>query len=174
MSISVGNFLHLLINGTRWKWDTGSIVDADIKALVTTPQTLVAAPGANKIIAWRRIELVGKFSAGAYTNVNTTEAGVYATLGTADASDYILNYNADSFVRATAFLNTAGTQYATVLPWRGISAGYNGANPLVFTSTEAINTPLKLTAFNNGAGDFTGGNAANTLKWWVEYTILDV
>jgi hypothetical protein len=43
-----------------------------------------------------------------------------------------------------------------------------------FYDSDVANEPLQLVATNGGAGNFNGGNAGNSMKVTVLYTIIDV
>lgn len=143
---------------------TFSLTNAQIKALPTTYIEVVPAPGASKFLVFHRAAFFVDASAGAYTNVDVGSVkGLAIVYG-----DWI-------------------TDCSTVYPWEG--SGGVGAQLEPFSKTVnqpydgeqfyptsgmnvAGNTALKFAAWND-PGDYTGGNAANTLKGQVIYSIFD-
>jgi hypothetical protein len=154
-----GGFLHQA---------TVTLTNDQIKALPTTAQTLVAAPGASKIIVPNRVVL-SLSTAGGYTNV---DAGMYlvALFDTADASTYTQGAPTPFGAATTAvwILNGGG----------GVVDGETGAMYSTGYSaslgTAAINTALTLLMLNGSAGDLTAGHASNTLTVSVAYMILNL
>lgn len=134
------------------------LTDAQIKALPSAPITLVPAPGVGKIIyylngAWRLDNV-----AGAYTNVNSL--GVALQVDTITAGDaaqietYLANEDTSPYIFSA---NSTNAIWEAVL------------------QSDLENKPLILTVTNGApGGDFTGGNAANTLSITIYYVIIDV
>lgn len=121
-----------------------SVTDAEIKALRATPKTLVASPGAGKIL-----ELV---SAMFYCN---SAAGAY----TSPQAMAIRDNNSSGTIRsgstATSLVSTTTPTYAYVAP--------QNCQP-------AAAVPLIL--HNTGGSEMAGGNAANSMTVVVYYRIL--
>lgn len=121
-----------------------TVTNAEILALRAAPKTLVAAPGAGKIL-----ELVAAFgycytAAAAYTNPQQCA---------------IRDNNSTGAVRsgstATNFVNTTTPTYAYVAP--------QNSGPVA---------NVLLCLHNTGGSEMTGGNAANSMTWHVYYRIL--
>lgn len=149
---------------------SATLTDAQIKALPTTPVTLVAAPGAGKVLVPVHAVLALRWT-GDYSNIN---AAATLTLGTGNnATMAVLSESVNSAV--TLLLANASNTVSLMLP-----EGYVGASTFapIFSSpggdldTSFINQPLGLSATNPAAGNFTGGNAANSLKVSVLYYTL--
>jgi hypothetical protein len=109
-----------------------SVSSAEILALFTTPKTLVAAPGAGKMILPLRVLVYGHFGTVAYTGNTTLQIGnstLFSTNLTA-----ALGFSADQLATYTLITN-AGTS----------------------TPAASINTALQLTTLsgNPTAGDST-------------------
>jgi len=163
----------MLGGGVYLQKSVTTLTDAQIKALPTTPITLIAAPGAGY-----RIKVIGASyhattSAGAYTNIDATYCAMalywlgdftqWATVGVVDDSGATLT-------RFTALLGVASTLTADLTPYLDVFSG-GWAVPNVVSLSSSENKALAVAIDNDGTGALTGGNAANTLKVTVEYVI---
>lgn len=155
-----------------------SLTDSQIKALPTTGITLVSAQGSGY-----RIKVLGatfrtNFTAGAYTNVNTTYATLQLEIGATWVRTPIVNddsYTVD-LTQATTFFNAAQQRLVdlgTLLD--AIESGAASGNgewvlPNISSSpTVQDNTALIIKMDNNGSGNLTGGNAGNVFKITVHW-----
>lgn len=114
-------------------------------ALRATPVTLVPAPGAGKAIVIDRVTLVFDVTTTGYT-----ESAANIAIEYSGGSDILT-------IETTGFIDQATDQVRVASP------------------AEALATPVAneaVQALNNGAGEWTGGNAANTLSINVEYHIV--
>lgn len=167
---------------------TAALTNAQIKALPTTPFTVVAAPGAGRVIvvvsAFAHADLPGN---NYYTNIAYDEntPGTYATLsitygdGAGVISKSLVNESVTFVQTLTQFLGVNGLDPEDRLVFLGpYPLGEYGGVPkhpeIISGSGGVVNQPVKLYCDNAGQGDFTGGNAANTLKVTVLYTVVDV
>jgi len=126
------------------------LTDAQIKALPTTPVEIVAAPAAGLMIVPLAFSLVSSFGGGAYTNVDagatmTPQFGSIAASAAVDVSD----------------LTATGDDVVVPLDAKitGTVAGLQA-------------TALDLACANAALGNFTGGDAANTLTVTVVYATI--
>lgn len=131
------------------QWVELSLTNTQLLALRATPITLIAAPGAGKIIQLIEAHAFFDYTA-AYTESADNIAlrytdGSGATAATIETTGF-LDATADTYTRAT------------------IAAVANIAK------TAADNQALVL--HNNGDGEFGGGNAANVLRIRALYRIL--
>lgn len=129
-----------------------SLTNSEVLNLRATPKTLVAAPGAGKILWFHEILLMFDFTA-AYTAgagddmaVRFNNAGTMTTV-----SDTI---------EATGFLTAAADTVTTGRPKvDGIVSKANGEN-------------MPLVLHNIGGAEFGGGNAANVVRAKVRYSVV--
>lgn len=147
---------------------TVTLTDAQIKALPTTPIEVVAAPGAGKIVIPTQAVLYFDFTA-QYTNIN-----VAAYLGVLQngSSGLLSLLNEAIGSGVSTFLQYGEDAVATLTQPRILqsSAIAGHVNP----ASDMVNTSLRVEAFNDTDGNFTGGNAANTIKVTVYYIVVDV
>lgn len=152
---------------------TVTLTDAQIKALPTTGIQIVAAPGANKMIDATHY-YVHSSIVDPYTNIDAEadlvfyyESGFFIHAG-------IPNDSAESL---THLSDTLGLSLL-VRVWR--SESFAGAEPAYENLPNPVddssrnNKPITLQADNQGDGNFTDGNAANTLRVTALYTVLNL
>lgn len=145
-----------------------TLTNAQIKALVTTGITLVAAAGTGKYNRFIGAVLKIDGTAGAYTNIDAA-ATISILCGTQVVSQ-VVSEPANGGV--TALLGASDAHVANLAPRlrpyftlaegtpNTIAAQETVA--VVETKTNLSNKALTIKATNGSAGDFTGGNAANT------------
>lgn len=160
---------------------TGTLTDAQVKALPTTPFALIAAPAVGFYIDWHWIVLITKFAAGAYTNLNATYCIIAASVNGGAPSINIVNDSTTTpaLTTLTRFVGAA-TRRVRLCPYVE-TVGPTGEMYVISSTADGTvgidamatldNKALQLYADNNGSGDFTGGNAANTLVYEVGYTV---
>jgi len=136
---------------------TVTLTDAQIKALPTTPIEIVAAPGANKITLISSIILHLDWTAD-YTNI----AGINVVGALSGTNNGYMGGLLESAGDVSGLLANGQDSFAFLFP---VSNSYidNGL----------INDAFYLKSLNN-SGNYTGGNAANTLKVTVYYIVVDL
>lgn len=149
-----------------------TLTNAQIQALPTTPITLVAAPGANKIIKLIGADARSDFTAGAYSNVSSN-ASMYLAL---DATNLHQVSTQTAAADRTTLFSTNARNWSFD-PDQAQTSGTAGQSKFAtlnqnFT-TQYVNQPLVLT-MTNTAGNLTAGNAANSLVVTVTYSITTV
>lgn len=148
-----------------------TLTDAQIKALPTTGIQIVAAPGAGKIIRPFKTFLDTNTSAGAYTNLAD---GGFITIETGGngLGQVIGNNAATSNSELTDLLGVASQRGQDVdQSYQDYQATFDGVYSYSFALSGPTNGALTIRAYNAAAGNFTGGNAANTLKVTVLYLV---
>jgi hypothetical protein len=156
-----------------------TLTHAQILDLVTTPVQIVAAQGAGTVIVPAFSSWVCNASAGAYTNFNAFSAATPYASSVYLAMDALNNFNdASGPIRADRILGKAFKVYANIGPISGLLIGVNATagDSAIEYGPDAIsvavgydNVPLYVVGQNDGLGNFTGGNAANTLTVTVAY-----
>ena len=131
-----------------------TITNAQIKALRATPKTLVAAPGANKILEFMSLWLMLDYA----TNVLSESA-----------DNLVVRYNNTTGVIASQVIECTGFIDQAADMW---TAGIPKVDPIA-TTAGCVNLPLVL--HNNGDGEFAGNAGADCLLYaWCTYRIIDV
>ena len=129
------------------KTDTIEINNTELKALHASPKTLVAAPGADKVIEFVGAVIVMDYGSNALTESSDNLVIQYNTSGV----------DASAVIETTGFLDAMADMVAFVAP-----SGIAG-----FAATNCVNLALEL--YNNGDGEFAG-NAANDTTLTVKVT----
>lgn len=164
---------------------TVTLTNAQILALPTTPVEIVAAPGANKLLVPTMAVLLLDSSAAAYTNYNAFSGTEPYASSVYLAWDALSHFNdALNPVTASSFLAQSGRMWALLGPVtsniQSVAGDTSVGAGLVYTAAVHVDTqgyenkPLHVVGQNNDLGDFAGGNAANSLRVWVEYRVVDL
>lgn len=144
------------------------LTDAEIKTLPTTPVTIVAAQGADKSVNIISAVIQLDNQAGAYTaDANSSLqlfSGNIAITSPMKAANALNNTGL-----YTSFFQIPNLEFAT-------SGAFSGATFNLLQTQEAQfnNQDIYIADFLVGVVDYTGGNAANTLKVTVYYTVVDL
>lgn len=143
---------------------TITLTDAQIKALPTTGVVLVPAPGAGFVLRPYLVVLVTNLAA-AYTNVDASGVGFFVDDGAGDLTTYCPH---------ATFLGNTARRIATMGPYvvTDDSSGSGVVPRLSLAASE--DSPLILFSSNAAAGDYTGGDAANTITATVLYAVIAV
>lgn len=144
------------------------LTDAQIKALPTTPIEIVAAPGANKRILPIMGLVYGDFSAGTYTaNADSSWEFNFTVPG----------LSASCVIPVQNYLQSA-SKISIVFPFPAMQVTGNVTLTPLIESLGATsyldNLSLYFGDIYAGVSNYTGGNAANTLKVTVYYVVVDL
>jgi hypothetical protein len=151
--------------------------NAQIKALPTTPVTLITAPAAGleivPILGRVRLDAAG----GIYTNINEDYSAIaiywlgdFSTWALTGIVDDSSGSPRDLFKLSQMLRNTANTSIR-LIPYHDYFAnGWVSAPVTETTTTEA--KALSIAADNNGSGNYTGGHTSNTLRIDLVYMVL--
>jgi hypothetical protein len=150
-----------------------SLTDAQVKALPTTVIEIIPAQGANTVIRLvNGVGIVNK-SAGAYTNVTAGADGDDASISlTYSSDDNLLASNPTAPSVLVGLNNEVWIINPYIIPNLFNPVSYLG-DPSPGNINNIANEGIFLQAYNSD-GDYTGGNAANTLVVSVVYTVLNV
>lgn len=150
-----------------------TLTDAQIKALPTTSQIVVPAPGAGLALAFVGAWLNADCLGGGYSNI-TASASLYSSgLLITWGNDSI---NASHLAKPSNVLGPQAQNQVYLPPFTLIDAA---DTPSVHAQNAASidnfdNVELRLVAYNGGGGNLTGGDAANSLKVTVAYVVIEV
>lgn len=143
-------------NEKAFKEATGTLSQAQIIALFSTPVTLVAAPGAGKIVIVDELEFFHDYATAAYTGGGDVTVE-YATSGL------------DIFVMDVALV-TAAADDNWILKTGAVAPFTSSASTASHSSlTTSINKAVTIT---NATAVFAAGNAANVIKYRIRYHVV--
>lgn len=150
-----------------------TLTDAQIKALPTTPIQVADAPGADKFISLIHAVIILDNVNGGYGNI----AGGTSTLVSFGVGELVALQTASSLYVES---DMGDFEFPSSSPFpimfsapANIGTGlFAAAGPA--DSNSVNNKPLYILGANGVNGNFTGGNAANTLKVTVYYVIVDL
>jgi hypothetical protein len=138
--------------------------------------TALSATGPNTFVKVLGVTYVLNAAAGAYTNLNGTYVDLHLELDTYYASYGPVNDSTTTpaLTLITQTLGAAGSSIYEV--GQPNQFAITGAPGYVLSSTVAgtgpVNKPLLVKSDNNGSGNFTGGNAANTMRVIITYIVV--
>lgn len=153
---------------------TVTLTDSQIQTLPTIPVEIVAAPGSGKMV----LPLYGVASldwTANYTNINTAARLFIATTNAqnlilGDLVELVGNANVSGLLAfgadALAFFPPRVVSNIDGSYTRGVGGGW--------ATSDFNDDGLSIGAANGGAGNFTDGDPANTLKVTVYYTVVDL
>lgn len=150
-----------------------TLTNAQVLALPTTAIQLVAAPGAGKILvpllAWFYVNWTAD-----YTNIDAS-AALGIEYGTTLASALATFQEATDFGNQVSNLLADGASHAAVMGPGDFASSTGGAvsgRGQFADDPGVVNAALNVYANNAPSGNFTGGDAANTIQVTVYYNTL--
>lgn len=148
------------------------LTDNDIQNLPSTPFTLVPAPGAAFYLQFVMAIAKSSFITG-YTVNN--DAFMEIDLVEAE-SNYLINNTTTTPVRTDldTFLSTGSRRVLFVPQTLTVDPASDEWGNIGYPRSVGANTALTLFGDNSGTGDYTGGNAANTLTVTTYYVVRPV
>lgn len=156
--------------------DTTTLTNAQIKALPTTAIELIAAPGAGFMLV--PISAVARLTWVAdYTNIDAgCQLAVTQESGAATNPVFLTILEENPDIGVSGLLALGDSSFAIFGPrmW-GAAAASNFVHASGGWNTFSVeNLPLYLRATNGVSGAFTGGDAGNSLKVTVIYTVIAI
>jgi len=152
---------------------TVTLTDEQIKTLPTLGVDVIPAPGDGRLNVLIAAYVSLDASAGAYTNVDAEAV-----------TPYLVNDAAGNFDQVSTWGAKIGSNW-----WNNAHRSFAALSPLGFVigpdSTRLVsqdfsdqfsdwsNKPTQVWAGNAGAGNFTGGHPANTLKVTALYVVVE-
>jgi hypothetical protein len=156
---------------------TVTLTDAQIKALPTTPITVVPAAGAATIMSPIGGMWTANFTAGAYTNIKAAAVIAIKCADGARASAFLPNditITGATADLATQLLGHAGRTFINLAPYfEADLSGSWGVLPS-YNVGSGINSALQVEIDNSGSGNLTGGNSANLLRITLFYAVVPI
>ena len=152
-----------------------TLTDAQVKALPTTSIEIVAAPGAGRVIvpfyAWFYVNWTAD-----YSNIN---AAARIGVGYSGSLSSALSQFQEAAFEVSNLLVDGASHHAflgpNTEPYDGGGGNLRVSGIGQFQDEPGVtNTALEVFAVNPTNGNFTGGDAANTIKVTVLYSIIDV
>lgn len=132
-----------------------NLTSAEVKALRATPKTLIAAPGAGKIVVVESVTLQLNYGG---TNAFTESADNLVVQYTDSGQDITGAIETTGFIDQTADM---------------VAVYYPAAIAAMATATVGVNEAVEL--FNTGDGEIAGNAAGNnTLNVTVAYRVVDM
>lgn len=147
-----------------------TLTDAQIKALPTSAVEIVAAPGAGQMLVPIRAVLSFRWTAN-YTNIAST-----AAIGVTHANGY--GMLTSLFQQPSSQIGNllANDENALAILAPLMEIDFTGQKPYgqQFWPGAFENLNLTIGGYNGFSGNFTGGDAANTLLVTVYYLVVDL
>lgn len=149
---------------------TVNLTNAQIKNLPTDGFEIVPTPGAGSMLNFQFGVCIADVLLGEYTNIDATAHGWFGTqvavsVDCPESAGEITNWiGSSTWIAAVCF--------SPFLRVNAVIEQMQAAS--VRNITDYEDRPIKFFISNGAAGNLTGGNAANTLKITVLYTIIDV
>lgn len=160
---------------------TASLTNAQILALPTTPVTIIAAPSAGTYITFLGGSLVIDTTGAAYTNIDATYAACavyylgdftqWIAAGPVDDATYSLTRFTQGFGTGAHLLWNLAVYQDT--PSDG-NAGIYWTLPGLIPEATFNGTAVAIAMDNNGSGNLTGGNAANSMTVTLYYVVESI
>lgn len=147
-----------------------TLTDAQIKALPTTPVQIVPAPGVDQFLILLNAVLRANTAGGAYTNVSSDNFSYLRFwYGANDFASLKTDRSFGGFDLASTLIDGRITLFPQ-MQLLSIASPLTFVGPDIYATSDVAGQPLVLVGANT-AGNFTGGNAANTMHVAVHYLV---
>jgi hypothetical protein len=156
------------------KEGTATLTDAMLKSVTggTCLYELQPAPGDGMVYDFHGAIIVSDTTAGAYLNINSTDASIDFSVGAFEHVSAIAENNASGRTGFTGIFASAAqrvTRFAPVSdPRNGSTVAAKGA-----ALSASLNEPLYVQIYN-GDGELTGGHADNFIHIVYKYSVTDL
>jgi hypothetical protein len=152
------------------------LTNNQIKALPTTSIELVPAAGAGQVIIPLQLYIAPNISV-AYSNINS-DAYCSFLQNTRRLLEDIPNDSGNGLAYVNDLLGENNNLWVVHAALGYPIAALNNNWASFVTSINNVaafaNQPLQMVISNSDSGDFTGGDASNTIKVIVNYTVIDI
>lgn len=145
--------------------------DAQAKTLPTTPLSIIAAPGVNRIIVPQSALILSNLTS-IYTNIHINSVIYFKYTGTAQQ---VLIVGSEAAAGSVTSVLAVPINAVAIFPNRIFFTGVSTLDiDAAINQLDVINKGIELVIDNQGSGNLTGGNAANSLNVILCYAVVTI